>query len=165
MDCDVERANAVGDELLHHQPLDGRHHQRHLQRHPQLHIHAHRQLAFWWVFMASKFSKENKCVYTRSGPQGYPIHARYTTLFSIPGPIWYSFENHLVSGHLKYRVLPLISEIPDRIFLFLVNPNLPATQLFCSLPDLNPPIIEKTLPVGPCFSWVEVDWWDFFVSF
>ena len=46
MDCDVERANAVGDELLHHQPLDGRHHQRHLQRRPQLHIHAHRQLAF-----------------------------------------------------------------------------------------------------------------------
>ena len=46
MDCDVERANAVGDELLHHQPLDGRHHQRHLQRRPQLHLHAHRQLAF-----------------------------------------------------------------------------------------------------------------------
>ena len=46
MDCDVERANAVGDELLHHQPLDGRHHQRHIQRRPQLHIHAHRQLAF-----------------------------------------------------------------------------------------------------------------------
>ena len=47
MDCDVERANAVSDKLLHHQPLDGRHHQRHLQRRPQLHIHAHRQLAFW----------------------------------------------------------------------------------------------------------------------
>ena len=47
MDCDVERANAVGDKLLHHQPLDGRHHQRHLQRHPQLHLHAHGKLAFW----------------------------------------------------------------------------------------------------------------------
>ena len=47
MDCDVERANAVGDELLHHQPLDGRHHQRHLQRRPQLHLHAYWQLALW----------------------------------------------------------------------------------------------------------------------
>ena len=47
MDCDVQRSNALRDELLHHQPLDGGHHQRHLQRGPQLHLHAHRQLAVW----------------------------------------------------------------------------------------------------------------------
>ena len=47
MDRDVERSNALGDELLHHQPLDGGHHQRHLQRRPQLHLHADRKLAIW----------------------------------------------------------------------------------------------------------------------
>ena len=50
MDCDVQRPNALRDELLYHQPLDGGHHQRHIQRHPQLHLHAHRQLALWWDF-------------------------------------------------------------------------------------------------------------------
>ena len=47
MDRDVQRPDALGDKLLHHQPLDGRHHQRHLQRRPQLHLHAYWQLALW----------------------------------------------------------------------------------------------------------------------
>ena len=72
--------------------------------------------------------------------------------------IWYEATWKFYPWYLKY---PKENEVPrnsrSNISTLLANRYPPAIRLFCSLPDRNPPDIEKTLPVGPCF-FSELSW-------
>ena len=90
----------------------------------------------------------------QSGPNGYPIPARYPALFSIPDLTRFSFKYHQV---LSIPFLPEITDIYGKtkenevpgntwsnILTLLPGPNPAATQLFFLLiPDMNPPGIWR----------------------
>ena len=98
-------------------------------------------------------------VYTQDqGPKGtrYPPASQQDSQYPTQSDtvlkiIWYEATWKFYPWYLKY---PIENEVPrntqSNISILLANPNPPATRLFCSLPDPNPPNIEKTLPVKPC---------------